>query len=501
MGPLLASRLRALPAVSCRPWGRQALLGEEWRALTAALGTVAAPALLALWADPAHVHALLQERDTTGFLVVSTAVEEGGYPALSPVLPQAAVFERAIADLWGHRAMGGTDARPWLDPGRWPLIGPLSARPAVRRAAAAPGEWRAAAGPHHVLDLGPVHGMVEAAAQFHLAVLGERVRSLELRLGWLHKGTLALLRGKSPRVAARFAARLAGDGTVAHALAFARAAEAASGVTVPARAAALRAVLLELERIGVHLEAVAAIGEAVACMPLPAAVAAPREALAEAAAVAFGHRLLMDTVVPGGVAADLGPAGVEAIAGALAVVRRALPRLRRLADERTALARRLAGVAVLPPALAAAYAASGVVGRASGCRFDARRDLPDPAYAALAAATTPKRGDAHGRLWLRLAEIGDSLALLSALLASLPEGEVAVPPATANGEALGWAEGAGGTVWHWLRLEDGQIAAAFARDPAWLHWPLLEATMKGGLVADLPLALASFGGSCSGVDL
>jgi Ni,Fe-hydrogenase III large subunit len=50
---------------------------------------------------------------------------------------------------------------------------------------------------------------------------------LEARLGYTHKGTLTLMRGKSPRTAARFAARLSGEATVAHGIAFARATEAA----------------------------------------------------------------------------------------------------------------------------------------------------------------------------------------------------------------------------------------------------------------------------------
>ncbi len=283
MAFFLAERLRALPAVPCPPWGRRVLLGAEWRALAATLGAAVSPALLALWADAVHVHALLQERDAQGFLLLSVAVEEGRYPALSPVLPQAAWFERTIAELWGHRAEGGSDARPWLDHGRWPLIAPLGLRPQPRRQAEAAGAWREVTGAHHLLELGPVRGAVEAAAQFRLAALGEQVRLAEVRLGWLHKGTLGLMRGKSPRAAARFAARLSADAAVAHALAFARAAEAACGATVPPRATALRAVALELERITVHAETLGALAEATGAAALAAVLAGPREALTAAA--------------------------------------------------------------------------------------------------------------------------------------------------------------------------------------------------------------------------
>jgi len=76
---------------------------------------------------------------------------------------------------------------------------------------------------------------------------------LEQRLGYTHKGHIGLMLGKSPRAAARYAARLSGDSTVAHGWAFAMAAEAATGTTPPPRALALRSVMAELERCHNHL--------------------------------------------------------------------------------------------------------------------------------------------------------------------------------------------------------------------------------------------------------
>ena len=83
----------------------------------------------------------------------------------------------------------------------------------------------------------------------------------------------------------------------------------------------------------------------------------------------------------------------------------------------------------------------------------------------------------------------------------MPEGAVSVPLPAASGEGIGLADGPGGEIWHWLRLDYGQIASVFLCDPAWVHWPLLEAVMAGGQVEDLPLVLASFGLSSSGADL
>jgi Ni,Fe-hydrogenase III large subunit len=76
-----------------------------------------------------------------------------------------------------------------------------------------------------------------------------------------------------------------------------------------------------------------------------------------------------------------------------------------------------------------------------------------------------------------------------------------VPLPPGSGEALGSARSATGPIWHWLRLDHGQIASAFMYDPSWRNWPLAEAVMAGAEPDDLPLVLASFGLSCSGADL
>ena len=78
---------------------------------------------------------------------------------------------------------------------------------------------------------------------------------------------------------------------------------------------------------------------------------------------------------------------------------------------------------------------------------------------------------------------------------------MSLPLAGGSGEGLGWANGPHGEIWHWLRLDHGQIASAFLCDPAWIRWPLLEAAMAGAQVEDLPLIMASFGLSVSGMDL
>ncbi len=421
---------------------RRGLTRDEW----AQMANASSPPLLALWADTREVYALLHDTDVP--LLVSTEVVEGGYPALSSVRPDAAWFERMVRDLWGHMAVGGTDQRPWLDHGRWPNDAPMSPRP---------GSGGRADAPEFMLDealdqipLGPVRGGIEPAAHLRLGVHGETIVRLETRLGYTHKGTLALMRGKSPRAAARFAARLAAEATVAHSLAFARATEAALGCEVPSRARALRDMMAEVERIACHLDVLSAMAEAVELEVLATRSAWHAEMIRRASNVAFGHRLMMDCVVPGGVAADIVPGGPEAIGRAL-----------------SGLAAELADLGLLPEA-------RELIGRA---------------------------GNVDGRARERLREIASAIHQVRDLLATMPDDGVSVPLPAASGEGIGGANGPRGDIWHWLRLDHGQIAAVFMCDPAWARWPELEATMAGGQVDDLRLLLAAFSLSSSGMDL
>ena len=498
----LAAAIRATPGIPCRPWPRHALSSERW----VALGPEPGLALLAMWGDPHAVHALL--RDPAGMLAVSVTVADGRYPALSPHRPAARLFERAIRDLWGHAAEGAPgqaiDERPWLDHGTWDITTPLSPRPPTRIGATPPVSFQDTDDTQDQLPIGPFAGNIAEAGQFRLFTHGPAIARLEARLGYLHKGIPALMRGKSPRVASRFAARLAGDAPVAHGIAFARAAEAACDTPPPPRAIALRAVMAELERLASHLADLDSLAQA-AATPLAATplAATPcqrhREAILRAANRCFGHRLMMDIVVPGGLAIDLAPDGEDILRITIAALASDLPAIAHLCEP---LARRLDGIAIAPPAAVAALSPGGPAGRASGAGTDLRRSPGYRPYHDLNVSPVREHaGDAAARLLVLLAELRDSARMLRTQLADLPAGEIVTTLPPDSGEGFGWAEGPRGDIWTWLRLEGGHIANVFLRDPGWLILPLMETAMAGTDLSDWPAARASFGLSLAGMDL
>src|SRR5271166_6489470 len=304
-----------------RPWPNFAVDSERWRGIGEALREGKLD-LLGLWGDLAAVHCALYEPATRNVVSASIEVSAGKAPSLAVFHSPASRLERAIGDLFGIEFVGLPDPRPWIDHGRWPVRTPLAELP-LPRAPSPPYRFLEAEGPSlHQIPVGPVHAGIIEPGHFRFTASGETIVRLEERLGYTHKGIDKLLGDKSIDEAARVAARVSGDSTVAYSFVFARAVEAALEFQPPPRALWLRAVMAELERIANHFGDIGAICNDAAFSMMHAECAILREEVLRACAVAFGHRLMMDRIVPGGVAADLEPAGQEAILGLAQRVRR-----------------------------------------------------------------------------------------------------------------------------------------------------------------------------------
>jgi len=492
-----------------RPWPRVAVDSGTWRGIGEALREGKLD-LLGEWGDDGAVHCALYEPATRQVSLASLEATEGKVPSLAVFHAPAVRLERAIADLFGFEIVGLPDHRRWLDHGRWPVSTPLAPAAAATAPRAGTGDryhFLEADGPSlHQIPVGPVHAGIIEPGHFRFTASGELVVRLEERLGYTHKGIERLLSGRAIDQAARIAARVSGDSTVAYSFAYARAVEAALDWHPPPRALALRAIMAELERIANHLGDVGAICNDAAFSMMHAECGILREETLRACAAAFGHRLMMDRIVPGGVATDLTPAGHAVLLALLQRLHRQFPELIELYENTASLQDRTVGTGVVSAALAAEFAAPGYVGRASGRAFDARVSLPYPPYDSwpleMAAHT---EGDVDARIWVRIQEIERSTAWLEAALAALPSTPIhsplgATPGTSVEGSAL--VEGFRGDVLAYIRLSAaGRVERCHLRDPSWLQWPLLEAAIEGNIVADFPLCNKSFNCSYSGQDL
>ena len=356
----------------------------------------------------------------------------------------------------------------------------------------------------HEIPVGPVHAGIIEPGHFRFSVVGEKVLRLEERLGYTHKGIEKRFTQLAPLQAHRLAGRVSGDSTVAYSWAYCMALESAAGVEIPERSAWLRALMLERERVANHLGDLGALGNDATLVFGLAQFSRLREDWLRTSGDSFGHRLMMDGVVPGGVASDLADVAAERIGRECDAVEREVQVLRNIYDDHAGLQDRFITTGRVPPDLAAHLGLSGLAGRASGQAVDLRSDQPWLPYDKLdVRMATHRNGDVAARVTVRFEETLESLRLIRALCKGLPGGEVRaeLPLPASMVCAAGWVEGWRGEVFVALELDGGHIRRCHCHDPSWQNWPALEHAVIGNIVPDFPLINKSFNLSYSGHDL
>lgn len=504
------STRRLMPAhlleIDPEDWGRAA-------AVAAAFGL----RWVGLWAEHSGeqlpVYACLEFQGD--YVVLRTAV-----PAASPVLashvphyPAADRLERHAQDLLGLAFADHPDSRRWTRHQAWregefPLRNgfPLQGTQTAQTPADADYPFQRAQGAGTCeIPVGPVHAGIIEPGHFRFQAVGEEVLSLEERLGYVHKGLEKLAVGRDPAGLARLAGRVSGDSCVAHAWAACQAMERAARLELPPRAAALRALLAERERVANHLGDIGAVCNDVGFSFALYQLSRLRELWQRRSRELFGHRLLMDLVLPGGVARDLESAAIPELRQDHKRLGDELVGLFDILDDHPSLDNRLIDTGVLSSRLAAELGVLGYVGRASGQDFDVRRASPYAPYDRLSVEVPVyQEGDVAARVRVRMDEIRVALHLMDNLLETLPEGPVRaeLPQPRRGAKGLGIIEGWRGEILSFVRFDaSGRVARFFPRDPSWLNWPALERLILGNIVPDFPVCNKSVNGSYSGQDL
>jgi Ni,Fe-hydrogenase III large subunit len=472
-----------------------------WRSVAAQLrdGDIT---LSGLWGDTDAVHMAILDETSAELVVVSLECPQRHFPSVGQIHPPAIRLERTIQDLFGLTANGSPDARNWLDHGRWGVRHPLGDRTEPVPSPAyvfLPSDGEGL----HQIPVGPVHAGIIEPGHFRFTANGETVVRLEERLGYVHKGIESLMQDADLMHAAKLAGRTSGDSTLAYAIGFARAAEAALDIEAPARAHWLRGLMAELERLANHFGDFGAVCNDASFSLIYAHCGVLRERVLRASHACFGHRLMRDCVVPGGTSVDLDDKDIATLRALLKDVRQQFPEIVSTYDNTASLQDRTVATGVLAPALARQFGAGGYIGRASGRDFDARRAFAYPPYDQLNfAVPILEEGDVNARVWIRIREVEQSLSLVEQILARIPDGPIRANLPARAGEGVALVEGFRGDILVWLRLDDSaRVSRCHLRDPSWFQWPLLESVIEGNIVADFPLCNKSFNCSYSGHDL
>jgi Ni,Fe-hydrogenase III large subunit len=430
---------------------------------------------IAAYATAAGVHYLFAGGD--GLLDVGAAREDA-IPALAGTYPVFAWDEREMRDAHGVSFAGAPDERPLY-------AGADGAPPALT----AEGEGVT------VVTVGPVHAGIIEPGRFTFSSGGETVIHLDAQLSYSRRGVEAFLAGRDAVAAAPRVARICGACSVARSWAYARALEELAGIACDEATEYARLVAAELERIYNHLFDLAQAAAGAGYGYAQTHGLGLKERANVLCAQAFGHRLLFDAIVPGGVAA-----GALRDASAL---REAAARLR--ADARAyagallgniSVQRRFEGAGLLPAHVARAFGVTGPGRRACGDALDARTLLPYGAYAALAPALACEgAGDVAARVRVKVAELDAAFALVDTALAALGSAAPPAPRACApgRGSAIALTEGPRGIETLIVACDAaGALERIAVRSASFRNWPAVVRAMEGNIVPDFPLVNKSF---------
>ena len=425
--------------------------------------------------------------DAAGTIGVVSTLVGSSYPSLTPDLPQVHLFERELFEDDGLRPEG----HPWLKTLRDPFAVDF---------------FRLEGGESHEVAVGPVHAGVIEPGHFRFQCYGENVEHLEIALGYQHRGIEKALRGGPDRRTIHFMETAAGDTSIGHTLAYARVFESMTGTQVPARAEALRAIALELERIANHVGDIGALAGDVGYLPTKSFCGRLRGDFLNLTAELCGNRFGRNFISPGGVAFDIDGGEARALAGRLEKLLAQTDEALDLLWGTPSVLARFEHTGSVSRRDAVDLGLVGPAARACGLDLDARSDHPTGMYRySTIPVSTFSTGDVYARAMVKMLEYQRSIRFILDTLASLPSGDVSgAPGAPMSGEALAVSlvEGWRGEICHCaVTGPEGRFLRYKIVDPSFHNWFGLALALRGQQISDFPLCNKSFNLSYCGFDL
>jgi len=428
---------------------------------------------------------LLLGRDGAAVLL-ETAPQDGAVPTLVDLLPTLGWDEREAHDLHGVRFAGHEPLRPLVH-----HDGPAWRTPVAGRDV-------------HQVAVGPIHAGIIESGHFRFHVVGERIVHLDVQLFHKHRGLERAAEGRPLEEAASAVAHACGTGAVANQVAAAIAVERLRGLEADDDLRRERTLLLELERLYNHLDALSALCAGIGLAAGTHALGATKEEALRLNRRLVGHRYLFGAVAVGAGRLRLDADEARALAGEVRDLVARADRDWRDVAFLGSVRDRLAGVGVLEREAAQRWDATGVAARAAGHAVDARSDRAAPlAYDGLRPVLAePATGDVAARTAQRVAELHQTADLLDALLDQpLEPGEAdARPDAAQAAVGVGRVEDPRGACVCVVEPDGDRIGRLHLRTGSYGAWPVLATVVPGALVPDFPLINKSFELSYACVD-
>jgi hydrogenase-4 component G len=465
-----------------------------------------------------RVHAVFTVPGVDRFFHIVLPVKEPDtrFPSLTPHIPAAHWYEREIMDMFGLIPQGHPDRRRLVFHEAFPANShPLRKDWSISGSDLKEwGEGILQKVPHPFMEVsgegileipvGPVHAGIIEPGHFRFSAVGETIFFLEPRLSYTHKGTEKQFEKLGFVEGVKLAERVSGTSSFSHGAAYCMAVERMMGVEITEKAAAVRTVVLELERLYNHIGDIGNMcaGTAFALGYMNGAVL--KEQLMQLNERLTGSRYLRGVNAVGGVTKNVF-AMADDILKTLEITTRGYKELMKMLLGSVSHIERLQNTGRLSKDLARKFGVTGVAGRASGLTDDTRKAHPHLLYDRLIFEShTLEKGDVFARMMIRAEEIECSISMIHELIESGYKGELIVPPGKAApyASALGYVESPRGSLFYWVMADkDGKPLRVKLRSPSYCNWPAVPFAVHGNIVPDFPLCNKSFNLSYSGTDM
>lgn len=274
-----------------------------------------------------------------------------------------------------------------------------------------------------VVNMGPQHPSTHGVLRVICELEGETIVKCKAVIGYLHTGMEKEAEYQQYQKCVVMTDRMdylnANGNNLAHALAV----EKLLGCEIPKRAQYLRVILAELSRIASHLVWLGTHGLDLGAMTPYFYVMQQREMILDMFELFSGVRMMPSWIVPGGLRGDM-PEGFEAkLRTFLKTFPDELQVVENMLVENPIWKERTYDVGILTAAQALSLGCSGPIARASGVEWDLRKSNPYSSYEDFDfQIPVGSTGDVYDRFLVRIAEMRESVKIITQAIDGLPEG-------------------------------------------------------------------------------
>ncbi|MFA6425230.1 MAG: NADH-quinone oxidoreductase subunit D [Phycisphaerae bacterium] len=350
-----------------------------------------------------------------------------------------------------------------------------------------------------LMNMGPQHPSTHGVLSLELRLDGEIVKECTPHIGYLHRSIEKIAENRTYTQFIPYTDRLDYVASMNNNLGYVMAVEKMLNLEVSQRAQYIRVIVAELNRIASHLIAVGTFAQDLGAFATPLFYCfREREKVIDIFDQICGNRLTYNYMRIGGVQFDF-PEGIsEKIKDFVKYMRPKVDDYDQLLTHNAIFLARSKNIGVLPKELAISYSVTGPNLRASGVKWDLRKDEPYLVYDKFEFdIPVGENGDSWDRYKMRIEEIRQSLRIVEQAIDALPQGE----PTVKVGRIL--KPSSSGT---YFRTENPRGELGFyivgdgsaypyrlkIRAPSFSNLAVIPELVKGSKIADLVCVFGSF---------